>query len=66
MAPRFPPQSRMPTLLPQKTDVLWYPRERDVEHMHDELSHEEKEFTAKVCICMSTNQPTKKKKGETP
>ncbi|KAK3826527.1 MAG: hypothetical protein JOS17DRAFT_750402 [Linnemannia elongata] len=48
MAPRFPPQSRMPTLLPQKTDVLWYPRERDVEHMHDELSHEEKEFTAKL------------------
>ncbi|KAF9140130.1 hypothetical protein BGX30_006995 [Mortierella sp. GBA39] len=48
MAPRFPPQSRMPTLLPQKTEVLWYPRERDVEHMHDELSHEEKEFTAKL------------------
>ncbi|KAF9561370.1 hypothetical protein EC968_005777 [Mortierella alpina] len=41
MSSRYPPQSRMPTLVPQRTETLWYPRQMGVEHMHDELLLEE-------------------------
>ncbi|KAF9925351.1 hypothetical protein FBU30_004822 [Linnemannia zychae] len=48
MAPRFAPQSRMPSLLPQKTDVLWYPRKRGIEHLNDDISREERDFNQKL------------------
>ncbi|KAF9965292.1 hypothetical protein BGZ70_005094 [Mortierella alpina] len=41
MSSRYPPQSRMPSLVPQRTETLWYPRQMGVEHMHDELLQEE-------------------------
>ncbi|KAG0304737.1 hypothetical protein BGZ98_005080 [Dissophora globulifera] len=41
MSSHFPPQSRMPTLLPQRTETLWYPRQTGVEHMQRELDREE-------------------------
>ncbi|KAF9432061.1 hypothetical protein BGZ76_011316 [Entomortierella beljakovae] len=44
MSSQFPPQSRMPTLVPQRTETLWYPRQKGVEHLQDELLQEEKAF----------------------
>ncbi|KAF9983199.1 hypothetical protein BGZ75_005332 [Mortierella antarctica] len=41
MSSRYPPQSRMTTLVPQRTETLWYPRQMGVEQMHDELLLEE-------------------------
>ncbi|KAF9201113.1 hypothetical protein BGZ49_008653 [Haplosporangium sp. Z 27] len=41
MSSRYPPQSRMPTLVPQRTEKLWYPKQKGVEHMQDELLEEE-------------------------
>ncbi|KAF9583318.1 hypothetical protein BGW38_009759 [Lunasporangiospora selenospora] len=41
MTSRYPPQSRMPTLVPQNTQKLWYPTQRGVEHMNLQLMEEE-------------------------
>ncbi|KAI1315330.1 hypothetical protein EDD11_000991 [Mortierella claussenii] len=34
----------MPTLVPQRTETLWYPRQKGVEHMQDELLQEEEAY----------------------
>ncbi|KAG0200212.1 hypothetical protein BGX28_006662 [Mortierella sp. GBA30] len=34
----------MPTLVPQRTETLWYPRQLGLEHMHDELLQEEEAY----------------------
>ncbi|KAG0261788.1 hypothetical protein BG011_000690 [Mortierella polycephala] len=48
MSTRYPPQSRMPTLGPQKIGALWYPRQGGVEHMNDELLQEEAAYESSL------------------
>ncbi|KAF9206794.1 AMME syndrome candidate protein 1 protein [Podila verticillata] len=44
MYSRYPPQSRVPTLVPQGIDRLWYPTQMGVADMHDELAQEEESY----------------------
>ncbi|KAG0232576.1 hypothetical protein BGW42_008090 [Actinomortierella wolfii] len=44
MPSQFPAQGRMPALIPQRTESLWYPFSSGVEHMHEELLEEEEHY----------------------
>ncbi|KAG0363604.1 hypothetical protein BG005_009955 [Podila minutissima] len=45
MYSRYPPQSRVPTLVPQGIDRLWYPSQTGVGNMHDELLRDEETYS---------------------
>ncbi|KAG0039662.1 hypothetical protein BGZ82_007248 [Podila clonocystis] len=45
MYSRYPPQSRVPTLVPQGIDRLWYPSQTGIGNMHDELLREEETYS---------------------
>ncbi|KAG0084725.1 hypothetical protein BGZ93_001025 [Podila epicladia] len=45
MYSRYPPQSRVPTLVPQGIDRLWYPSQTGIGHMHDELLRDEETYS---------------------
>ncbi|KAG0032742.1 hypothetical protein BGZ81_010141 [Podila clonocystis] len=45
MYSRYPPQSRVPTLVPQGIDRLWYPSQTGIGNMHDDLLREEETYS---------------------
>ncbi|KAG0367094.1 hypothetical protein BGZ54_004407 [Gamsiella multidivaricata] len=47
MTSRYPPQNRMPALVPQRTEALWYPKKTGIEHMSDELDREEAAYESR-------------------